>query len=562
MSDDSREAPQEPNGSSEPRWLPCPRGLFWLLLALITAAAFWSRWAQAPGGIEEILPTPDAREYIEVARRLVFEGSFGLRIGVQDYPSRYPIGFPVILTPAVWLFDGDAKLYPLYMMGLGALSVGLAGLLGARLVSRWAGLGVALLFLAAPLHRQYSGQVMSDVASLCLFQALLLLLCARGEPGRWRTIVIGALLGLGAIVRVANPVIYWPLVLFWILRTRSLGAFVTLVVAAAPFLSLELVQRKATMGSWFGDGYAYWVDLHTRDDMDVFGLERVFVHDPRVLPRDRQERSNLEFYLPAITGRSERSFAHGIGLFVLLIGILVSIFGRPPNDARFFALCILLPALLAFGLHLSYFWRGERFLFPTYPLIGLAAVAAVRWAVRALAARGVPRLAASALVPLAFARTIAADVAWEPVDIAGRLGLAEAADALEGTRPGLVISNVNLLAVRGVLLADGPGEIPLLPLSNTAAADQHVSRIAGKFHRQRDDRDPGLLFLGRSARDSVLASLPQQKDPGPVIVVLAKENEISDWPELERMLEPATPRVVHRDPDDRLDVLAFGGFRE
>lgn len=520
-----------------------PRALFWVLLVLVTLAAFELRRRQPVPGGRELLPSVDAREYAETARRLAFEQKPGLRIGLQDYPSRYPLGFPLFLAPVARITGGDAKSYPLFMNALGALSVALAGLLGARLVSRWVGLLAAVLFALAPLHRHYSGVVMSDLASLVVYQGVVAVMLLRGPAGVLRSIVAGGLMGLGAVMRMANPLIFLPLPFFWMLTTRRLAPIVAMIAAAVPFLGLELLQRARTLGDPFGDGYAYWVGLHTEAEMEIFDFARVLAYDEHVYPRKGPEISNGAYYGELLTGDSPVSFAPGVGVLLILVGLAVLFIGRSRADRRALIGCLLLPTLLTIGVHLAYFWRDARFLFPTYPLVALALAAAVGWIVRALIERGVPRAAVLGALPLALVAGLHEGWRAEPISLAGRLELPEAAEALGDVRPGLVVTNASILAVRNVLLADGPGAIPILPLTAQTPADRHVTRLMTQRNLELDGRDFGVLYAARP-REPVMEVLPRLKGPGPLLFVLVQARDLSKWPELAARMKPYERRVV------------------
>src|SRR4029453_11554198 len=80
-----------------------PGGWAGLVLALVLGAAV--RWT-LPGRVEDLRPRPDALEYEEAARNLSEGAGYCPVFDGGCYPPRYPSGFSLLLTPAMWLSGG------------------------------------------------------------------------------------------------------------------------------------------------------------------------------------------------------------------------------------------------------------------------------------------------------------------------------------------------------------------------------------------------------------------------------------------------------------------------
>jgi hypothetical protein len=91
----------------------------------------------APSWVSDLGPIPDAIEYAVTAQRLARLESFRLLMIGQEFPSRYPFGFPAFLVPAYWLPGGSLAtgIYGVLLAGVGAvaLTYGLARRLGGAL---------------------------------------------------------------------------------------------------------------------------------------------------------------------------------------------------------------------------------------------------------------------------------------------------------------------------------------------------------------------------------------------------------------------------------------------
>jgi hypothetical protein len=152
------------------------RVLFALACVCIFLVALLLRYKPAYYAAQ-MLPLPDALEYALSSVSLYQHGVFAMTVNHVPYPSQYPFGFPLLLTPAYALFGAVAQygLYAslFYSLILVAATMLMAGYLFGRQAALVAG-------LAAAIGREYilTGQeIMSDAVatSLILFAVYLVL---------------------------------------------------------------------------------------------------------------------------------------------------------------------------------------------------------------------------------------------------------------------------------------------------------------------------------------------------------------------------------------------------
>lgn len=201
----------------------------------------------------------DAR-YIILARSLLQGETYGLIYGPGE-PAQafYPFGFPLLLTPVVWLVPDN--LQALRLTSLLATIIN-AGLLfwGWRWVSRhtsnWWSLAVVALYLLSPLTVEWSRAVMSEAPFLtyCLLALFLTQLISETcEHSIWRPLVLGTLLTMAAFTRTVGIVLVGTvfLHLMMTLRWRSwrpiavttvqMVLFATCIVYATPVTTADLI---------------------------------------------------------------------------------------------------------------------------------------------------------------------------------------------------------------------------------------------------------------------------------------------------------------------------------
>jgi 4-amino-4-deoxy-L-arabinose transferase-like glycosyltransferase len=170
------------------------------------------------------------------------------------YASIYFPGSALMYVPGVWLA------LPMWVMPaiVSGLAVAMAYLLAGRLVDGLAGLIVALLLLATQWFRLNATLVMSQSPMAVLGLALLLVwIWWRQSKDLRLAAIIGACAGWAAIVRPVDALAFAlpvGVAMIWDFRTmalrRALFTTVVVILAAAPFLGLQLVFNRGTTGNW------------------------------------------------------------------------------------------------------------------------------------------------------------------------------------------------------------------------------------------------------------------------------------------------------------------------
>ncbi len=362
------------------------------------------RWTP-PARVADLRPRPDALEYEEAARNLAHGEGYCLRIAGGKYPPRYPIGFSLLLVPAVALADRPgAGVRVVWVSALAAVAA--AWWLGRAAGDGVSGTAAALLTALAPLHVRWSRAVMSDVpASAAVALLAVWVVSARARRARaveWA--VLGAAAGLAAALRPALLATLVPIAAL-LAVARDGAALVALAGGAA--------LAVAACASALFSGYQYW-------EPGAYFAWRWLLGPPA----GGGTAPNLLVYGRALAGAGEL-WPWPVALLVAG-GALDAL--RRPGPPRTLAVLGLgtLAALVA--LHLAFMWQATRFLVPALPLAltlgGLPLRAEAPRAVRAAAAA----LALAALVVVARTPNAFAPAAPDTQEPAALAALADAVE--------------------------------------------------------------------------------------------------------------------------------------
>lgn len=241
------------------------------------------------------LPSPPLADFFETIHVIV----------KPVYASVYFPGTAMLYVPSVWL---HAAHYWTALI-ICAASVGVVYLFATKLLDGAYGILAALMLLTTRAFYIHSTLALSNVPAMLAGMSVVLAWMkwnrastARAPMG-WAT-TIGAIAGWGLIVRPLDMIAYLAPILFLSLRER-LGkgrrvAWLALV-AALPFLSLQLVFNKGVTGSYFTTPYRFYFDEFQPNTGLGFARD-----DPNVHPKSQlQQKHDLyDRFLRPLLGKS------------------------------------------------------------------------------------------------------------------------------------------------------------------------------------------------------------------------------------------------------------------
>lgn len=333
----------------------------------------------------DLFPFPDAQEYALLAERLASGEPPLLGIGLHDYPSRYPLSFPLVLAPFVALGMGINQLYWISIL----FGVGIAALMTRTghwmLGSRWIGAVAACFWALHPQTMDISTVVMSENA--ILFGFFLSLGLARPwlsnrphVPGRFpilRALAAGMLVGWLTLMKA--PFVYWALTLTILLlfdgsRSRRWGPVVALVLGGGLCYFADGLYRVWAFGDWEFNGYQYWHPNIYGDFGRIFNLDYLLTpYSPSSLG------GNLVYYGRMVAGLTHDFYAPymGVSAFAALICLAWPWRRGRPN----WRVTGLMTGWALVGITFcgTYFFQSQRFPYLWIPLIdGLVAWGLIR----------------------------------------------------------------------------------------------------------------------------------------------------------------------------------------
>jgi hypothetical protein len=246
-------------------------GIIFLMLALlfsyltVYSIDIKSTWLANLG------PEPDAIEYFAAAHSLYNDLNFSIKIGNDQLPSRFPIGFPILIAPLFSFYSPDNYIYAPFM-AVKIFSIIL--LLLFFLIFYTKGLpvmaGVSTLLLATfPAFITYSRSPLSEVPST-LFIFLVFIFCFFGLQANkpFYIYAAAALLGLSLNLRLHNlffaPILASVLLIrvddLWNIRKAIINSLICLtifILSSIPFFFVNYL----TFGNIFFTGYDFWVPI-------------------------------------------------------------------------------------------------------------------------------------------------------------------------------------------------------------------------------------------------------------------------------------------------------------
>jgi hypothetical protein len=343
-----------------------------------------------------LAPHPDATEYFAQAKALCRDGWPSIQIGYEKLPSRYPLGYPLLMLP--WLKalpEADAVLAPFRTnQTLGLVLLLAVFVFYTHLAMPLTG-GFAVLLLATlPGFFTFCRSSLSEVsASLLIVLAFMFAYLGLKEERRWKIYLSAVLLGLSLNVRLQS-VFFAPLLLVMALfpakESPSSRVFhcaavmIAFGIAASPVLLMNTIQFHSP----FKTGYDFWVPPVPKARPPAFALHYVPINLTRLW--SECVLRPVGFRNPIFSLRySDYSVAHifGTGTCFVPAFVLLVCLGAFCIQRDRFALCALLSGLTFLAVTLCYALPDLRFYLPLLILLVAVAVLPVRWAAKNLSFR-------------------------------------------------------------------------------------------------------------------------------------------------------------------------------
>jgi 4-amino-4-deoxy-L-arabinose transferase-like glycosyltransferase len=272
-----------------------------VLLALLLAFATLLIANAGFANGQELWPMPDAVEYAATAVNLDRGLGPVLHFGGDTYPTRYLIGYPLILAAA----------YPLLGHRPGRLCLvtaltALVAIAGLYLLTLWAfdrpsAILAGLLLATSPHFLGLSTCVMSDVPSLAVvILSALAFLYAEEKESLVASALCGLLAGLAVIIRVTNGALLAAMLAAALLvqpRRLRFGQVIAFAIGLAPFPGLQAWVNLHYLGSPLSNGYAFWLPMSYSSNFKPFKLSYL------VVPADpTYQHGNFVTYAIAMLG--------------------------------------------------------------------------------------------------------------------------------------------------------------------------------------------------------------------------------------------------------------------
>jgi len=238
------------------------KGIDAAILALLLGFALLMIAGTGFANGQELWPMPDAVEYAAVAVNL--DSGLGpvLHFGGNTYPSRYTIGYPLILAAAYPLLGHRPE-----RLCLVTALTALIAIAGLYILTLWAfdrpsAALAGLLLATSPHFLGLSTCVLSDVPSLAVaVLAALVFLYAEEKESLVASALCGLLAGLAVTIRVTNGAILVGMLAAALLvraRRLRLAQVMAFAIGFTAFPGLQAWVNLHYLGSPLASGYVFW----------------------------------------------------------------------------------------------------------------------------------------------------------------------------------------------------------------------------------------------------------------------------------------------------------------
>ena len=274
--------------------------LRWALLFVLLALALRVAW------VATVDPYPldgrfDDTEFYDASAKALADGKGYLNFEQQP-TARWPVGYSGLVASLYVVFGHNVAAPKALNVFLGAATVLAVYALGARLFDRRVGVTAAALLALFPSQIFFSTLVMTEVlfAALLTLVVLLTVFWTLGEerPAAYKLLLLGLLLGYGAITRgEGSGLVLAVLVIWWLARVgwrsflrRSALLLAGVVLVVAPWSIRNFVVFRAPVFVSTALGSALWqgnrADVYTPRDT---GFDTKFYDQYADVPYPRKE---------------------------------------------------------------------------------------------------------------------------------------------------------------------------------------------------------------------------------------------------------------------------------
>ena len=280
-SDSVSSEPVRPGGNGAEASVFRFEGIDAALLALLLGFALLLIAGTGFANGQELWPMPDAVEYAAVAVNLDRGLGPVLHFAGNSYPSRYTIGYPLMLAAAYPLLGHRPERLCL-VTALTAL-IAIAGLyiLTLWVFDRPSAILAGLLLATSPHFLGLSTCVMSDVPALAVaVLAALAFLYAEEKESLVASALCGLLAGLTVTIRVTNgAILAGMLAAVLLVRPRRLqfARVMAFAIGFTAFPGLQALVNLHYLGSPLSSGYAFWWREAYSSVFTTFELRFLFV---------------------------------------------------------------------------------------------------------------------------------------------------------------------------------------------------------------------------------------------------------------------------------------------
>lgn len=305
-------------------------------------------------------PLPDAAEYSILASNIYQGVGAHLSINEIAFPSRYPLGFPMLIVPFYAVLGSDIAnaFYCTFVLGL--LSIVVLYLLARNVSDNPFGPFLATFFFAAnPLVWILSGLVMSEMATtFFLLLSLYSLARIRSSDAIGWFILLGCSIGYAAFIRIPNIVSAMPVIVYLVWRRKvpfQSAQMMGFIVPLLLFCGAISMQNYFLYGSVLGTGYS----AHS---VVSFGFGYFLKHSLHYL-------KSLFLGIDGFSLWYMGPFYSEIITIFLVVGVYSMVRGKKIGSL---IVGVGISALL-FVIYSAWFYLDIRFLLPLFPLIFIGA---------------------------------------------------------------------------------------------------------------------------------------------------------------------------------------------